>query len=452
MYAKILRNLFWGKPGQFWYELAEATSLYIKGDDEAASNVITKWQKPSTPKSFRDYANSYRLTGYLIRWQWSRIIGEFEEIKNAEKAKLSSSLLISASRAYAELGQVDEATACLEQSNLAESRLGVKSIALLLLPFFSLTGARAEVEKILAIFVKSKQDLPEYSRLYWLGRCLAVNGETAQAREAFNRALLLIQSQLPDTNKAWQHRLDYQITRVGEVGIRSKPDLRDQINRVWNLFQRAALVEDIVSPKNGSRAVAILVVTMIAAYLITNPYSYYKNDLALALSISCLEKGALIPQLVLEGQYWRLITYLFMHQHISHCLLNAIGLYWFGRIAESIYGTSRFLAIYLVSGIISGITHVMLAPSMAAVGASGAVMGIFGAVAVGIFRMKDNIPESVRRTELIWMFGLMIAQIMLDQIIPHVAVFAHLGGLMAGIALALILPLSGIFARVRSVQ
>src|SRR5262249_51878287 len=90
---------------------------------------------------------------------------------------------------------------------------------------------------------------------------------------------------------------------------------------------------------------------------------------------------------------------------------------------------------------LSGAAHTFFSPDMPAVGASGAVMGVFGAATAGIFRCKDILPESIRRTEVAWMLGLAAAQMVLDQLIPHVAVFAHLGGLVAGMILGLIMPL-----------
>ena len=84
-----------------------------------------------------------------------------------------------------------------------------------------------------------------------------------------------------------------------------------------------------------------------------------------------LEKG-----LVYAGQYYRLITYIFLHGNFSHLLLNSIGLFWFGRITESAYGTWRFLLIFLVSGIVGGLAQILFTDT-SAVGASGSVFGLF---------------------------------------------------------------------------
>jgi len=176
-------------------------------------------------------------------------------------------------------------------------------------------------------------------------------------------------------------------------------------------------------------------------YLISDSYSFLPNAITADIKLFAYNYGMLKPDRCMAGEYWRLVTYLFLHAHVSHMLLNVLGLYWFGRICENIFGARGFLLIYFSSGVLSGIAHSFLAPHTMAIGASGAVMGVFGAVAAGIFRLKTVIPESLRRSELFWMLGLAIAQIVLDHIIPQVASFAHLGGLLGGLILGLLLKI-----------
>ncbi len=140
-------------------------------------------------------------------------------------------------------------------------------------------------------------------------------------------------------------------------------------------------------------------------------------------------------------QYWRLITFLFLHAHLVHAALNILALYWFGRMCEKIYGTTSFLFIYFVSGIASGLSSVVYSPLTPAIGASGAIMGIFGAVGIGIFRLKNFLPQQLRRRQLTVMVTLLAFQLVIDQIIPHIDVFAHIGGLIAGIVIAMCLPI-----------
>lgn len=65
-------------------------------------------------------------------------------------------------------------------------------------------------------------------------------------------------------------------------------------------------------------------------------------------------------------------------------------------------------------------------------------MGMFGAVAAGIFRMKDYLPDKIWRVELYYLAALAVVSVISDQVIPQVAIFAHLGGMVAGLVYGLI--------------
>ena len=68
-------------------------------------------------------------------------------------------------------------------------------------------------------------------------------------------------------------------------------------------------------------------------------------------------------------------------------------------------------------------------------------MAMFGAVAAGIYRLKDRMPESIWRLELSWLGGMAASQLVLDQFVPKVAAFAHIGGMLSGLAIGMILSI-----------
>jgi rhomboid protease GluP len=142
--------------------------------------------------------------------------------------------------------------------------------------------------------------------------------------------------------------------------------------------------------------------------------------------------------LVNAGQYYRLVSYIFLHGNFSHLLLNVTGLLWFGRITAAAYGNWRFLAIFLVSGIAGGLAQILFTDT-SAVGASGAVFGLYAAVGVSIYKLRSVLPPQVRQRELRWMLVMAVCQIGLDRIIPGIAGLAHLGGLGAGLVSGMIL-------------
>jgi rhomboid protease GluP len=94
--------------------------------------------------------------------------------------------------------------------------------------------------------------------------------------------------------------------------------------------------------------------------------------------------GAIIPSKILAGQWWRLFTYGFLHFNIIHILFNSIALFQAGVFVEYVYGSSRYAAIYFVALIGGGIAAYVttVGTNSITAGASGAIMGIFGAMVI----------------------------------------------------------------------
>ncbi|GCF11152.1 rhomboid family protein [Dictyobacter arantiisoli] len=154
--------------------------------------------------------------------------------------------------------------------------------------------------------------------------------------------------------------------------------------------------------------------------------------------------GAQINNLVLSnGEYWRIFTAMFLHdpRDIAHIALNMLSLFFVGRAVEIFYGKWRYLVIYLLSGIIAGITFLLLDPNNAVVGASGAIFGVFGAV--GVFYLMNRRALGAYGSGAIgqWVFWLAIN--LLFGLAPgsNIALWSHIGGLISGMIIAyLLLP------------
>ena len=86
--------------------------------------------------------------------------------------------------------------------------------------------------------------------------------------------------------------------------------------------------------------------------------------------------GANFGPYTLSGEWWRLVTYMFLHGGIMHIAFNMWCLWDLGRLCESLYGRWTFLAIYLLTGIAAGLASVGWNPGVLSVGASGAIFGM----------------------------------------------------------------------------
>lgn len=139
---------------------------------------------------------------------------------------------------------------------------------------------------------------------------------------------------------------------------------------------------------------------------------------------------------------WQLVTHMFMHGGFMHIFFNMFGLYMFGRILESFWGPKRFFQFYMICGVIAGITQLLFSVGADyAIGASGAVMGIFAAFAflfpdIPLYLFFIPIPIKAK-----WAIPGLMALDLFGAIAPqqdNIAHWAHLGGAAAGLGLAMI--------------
>lgn len=131
---------------------------------------------------------------------------------------------------------------------------------------------------------------------------------------------------------------------------------------------------------------------------------------------------------VAEGQYYRLLSSVFLHEEVAHIALNMLALWFLGPPLEAALGRLRFVTLYVLSGLGgSALFYLVAAPNDAALGASGAIFGLFGATAVLMRRMNyDMRPVLV----------LLAINLVFTFTWSGIAWQGHIGGLVIGTAVA----------------
>ncbi len=144
---------------------------------------------------------------------------------------------------------------------------------------------------------------------------------------------------------------------------------------------------------------------------------------------------------VQKGEWWRLLSALFLHSGFMHLFMNMIGLVSAGITVERIYGRPQFALIYFGAGLAgSALSLHFSAQQAVSVGASGAVFGVTGALLVSVFQHRDKLPKTFSKQTLSGLsFFILYA---LAQGFAHEGIdnAAHIGGLLGGCLLAFILP------------
>jgi rhomboid protease GluP len=145
-----------------------------------------------------------------------------------------------------------------------------------------------------------------------------------------------------------------------------------------------------------------------------------------------VDMGALYgPFTVLKGEWWRLFTAMFLHAGMTHLLMNMFSLYLIGRGAEMYFDTKSYLSIYLFSGLIGGLASLYMHHMSVGIGASGAIFGVFGALAGFFLAHREKIQEHTKA--FMKDFSVIIViNIVLGLSIPSIDMSAHIAGLIIG--------------------
>jgi rhomboid protease GluP len=150
--------------------------------------------------------------------------------------------------------------------------------------------------------------------------------------------------------------------------------------------------------------------------------------------------GADFGPLTLNGQWWRLLSSMFVHFGIIHIGLNMWCLWNLGRPAERLLGRFSYLLAYFVSGIFGSIASVYWHPKAAGAGASGAIFGLAG-VLVSFVYLKKTPSHFQINSKMLGSLGTFIAyNLIFGAAIPGISNAAHVGGLVMGFAVGALLP------------
>lgn len=143
--------------------------------------------------------------------------------------------------------------------------------------------------------------------------------------------------------------------------------------------------------------------------------------------------GANLGALTISGEWWRLLTNIFVHAGIIHIGFNMWCLWYLGELAEQLYGASTYVCIYLICGIGASLTSAGWHPYVPSVGASGAIFGLAGALFTAIKLGEFSVSRAAMSGTLRSLGAFVIFNLIFGFAISGVDNAAHIGGLVTGV-------------------
>jgi rhomboid protease GluP len=145
--------------------------------------------------------------------------------------------------------------------------------------------------------------------------------------------------------------------------------------------------------------------------------------------------GANFGPYTLSGEWWRLLTYMFLHGGAMHIFFNMWCLWDLGRLSESLYGRWTFAGIYLITGVSGGLASIAWNPRVLSVGASGAIFGLAGALIASFYLGEFSLPRVAISGTLRSLVIFAVFNLGFGQLFGGIDNACHIGGLVSGLAL-----------------
>lgn len=135
---------------------------------------------------------------------------------------------------------------------------------------------------------------------------------------------------------------------------------------------------------------------------------------------------------IAKGEYWRLLTPIFLHSGFTHVLFNSFSLVLFGPGLERMLGPGKFIFVYLISGIAANFATYLLEPlTYTHVGSSGAIFGLFGYYAAIVLLQRRAMARQDSQT----IMTIAVISVIMTFLQPNINITAHLFGLLSGFLL-----------------
>lgn len=389
----------------------KALALAQRGHTTEAIQFLKRHQTPKSPIHLLAIALEL-----LIQRQWQEFITWLQAY---QKGHIPLNFSLYYLRALGETGQLNLMLREFVALSQRMQRLGdFERLGLARLYVLAFCGEAEAVSQLLKTELRT---YPDVKQKFWLATAYQSGGRSHLAQPLF-QALSKTRDHLLQADI--QHRLGTPISQLKLNSLSSH--ILEQLKLTLNEERQYG---NPISAPPALVTWGIIALNLLAFYIATR--------LGGSQNIWVLYRlGALVPSQALAGDWWRLVTSTFLHFGLAHLAMNLFGLYILGTFVEARLGRLRFLLIYLISGVGSMGFITLLAlqgtQEQFVVGASGAVMGLIGAIAALFWQGWRQHKAKIARERFRSILLIIVIQAVFDLSIPEICFLCHASGGILG--------------------
>ncbi|MBI3039539.1 rhomboid family intramembrane serine protease [bacterium] len=333
-------------------------------------------------------------------------------------------------RGYLETGSYENAVVsqiALENLEFCANSDQVNNLLVSRLIFFSFMGWEEDYRELLKLGSSYLESLPSVLRDFWSGIAKINSGMISEGK-------IQIEQLLAKEREVPEHWLFYMQQRLDNLLMNQSILINETIPRLKKLKADhhetfLKLIEDkslAASPNTNHPTTNLLAVLLIGSFLIQIAFGN-SNDM-----IDLISFGANSGFLVKNGEWYRLVTGLFVHMGWVHLLMNVLALKYLGPSVETVAGWRWFLVIFFFSGFSGGWATVWAGASLS-VGVSGAVLGLLAASIVFEFGKPPGFSPFPGRSQFPTLVFILLMNILIGFVETGIDNSAHLGGVIGGL-------------------
>ncbi|NJM72699.1 MAG: rhomboid family intramembrane serine protease [Scytonema sp. RU_4_4] len=427
--STVASLISWLHPLDGWREqpkLLHALDLSQRGARASAIAILDRYQTATTSTGRCATVSLYQMDA-----RWEELLVWIQDSLSEAVLQKDFDMLESYLRTLGETGDLNGMLQAWERYERSLEKMpNLRTRNLVRMYVLTFCGQKEHVARL---FSGSLANYSNTIKLFWLATVDQATGELIIAHEQF---LSIANSSDVRIRNAVARRLSNPVVVANTVLTEESKQI---LSRICTEIEYETRYNDRLSFKPRQEMGTYLIISL--------------NVLVFALEVklggstnldNLYRLGALVPEKVVAGNWWRLLSAAFLHFGFLHLLLNMLGLYLFGRLVEFALGIPRFFLLYFTSAIGSmlAVTYMSVlgySQTNFVVGASGCVMGLVGGfTAVLLYDWRRKKTRLAARS-LRGILTVIVVQVIFDLTTPHISFVGHSSGLIVGFVMGMIL-------------